>query len=67
MKKLKIIYNLVISMNLNKTHILLVHVDLQRCSACIIILFLNICPYNQTVIDFHGGKYSDSVILTPYS
>ena len=31
-------------MNINKTHVLLVDVSLQRCKACIIILILNICP-----------------------
>ena len=45
-------------MNVNKTHILL-------STACIIIPIPNICPYNKTIIDFHGGKYR--VILTPYS
>ena len=51
-------------MNVNKIHILLVHVGFKRCTACIIILILNICPYNKTIIDFHGGEYR--VILTPY-
>ena len=44
-------------MKVNKTHIL-IHVGLHRCTACIIILILNICPYNKIIIiDFHGGKY----------
>ena len=50
-------------MNVNKTRILL-STCRQRCTTCIIILnlIINICPYNKTVIDFHGGKYR--VILT---
>ena len=35
----------------------------HRCTTCVIMIFQIVIPYNETIIDFHGGEYR--VIIDP--
>ena len=52
-------------MYINKTHVILINVSFEFTKMYSLYHHSYMCPYNKTIINFHGGKYR--VILTSYS